>query len=96
MDAAALTEMGHPIGADTVRKELAELGFSRQANRKTTRARAIPDRDAQFEHINAKVLKVQAAGEPVISDDRTYEQGIKVSKAEMASLDITGDPFHPE
>jgi hypothetical protein len=27
--AAALTEMGHPIGADTVRKELVRLGFSR-------------------------------------------------------------------
>jgi hypothetical protein len=27
--AAALTEMGHPIGADTVRKELVRLRFSR-------------------------------------------------------------------
>jgi hypothetical protein len=26
--AAALTEMGHPIGADTVRKELVRLGFA--------------------------------------------------------------------
>ena len=32
--AAALTEMGHPIGPDTVRKELVKLGFSRQSNRK--------------------------------------------------------------
>src|SRR5262249_14545276 len=31
--AAALTEMGHPINADTVRKELVKLGFSRQSNR---------------------------------------------------------------
>jgi Rhodopirellula transposase DDE domain len=35
--AAALTEMGHPISADTVDKELVELGFSRQFNRKTIR-----------------------------------------------------------
>src|SRR5215468_3713061 len=27
---------------------------------------------------------------------RTYEKGIKVSDAEMKTLDITGDPFHPE
>ena len=32
--AAILTAMGHPISADTVRKELVKLGFSRQYNRK--------------------------------------------------------------
>jgi hypothetical protein len=29
-----LTSMGHPISSDTVAKELIELGFSRQHNRK--------------------------------------------------------------
>ena len=29
-------------------------------------------------------------------DERTYQKGIKVSDAEMAELDITGDAFHPE
>jgi len=29
-------------------------------------------------------------------DERTYDKGVKVSKAEMAALDITGDDFHPE
>ena len=28
-----------------------------------------PDRDAQFEHINAAVIATQAAGQPVISID---------------------------
>ena len=28
-----------------------------------------PDRDAQFEHINAAVIAAQAAGQPVISID---------------------------
>ena len=32
--AATLTEMGHPISADTVPQELVKLGFSRQSNRK--------------------------------------------------------------
>ena len=32
--AETLTAMGHPISADTVRKELVKLGFSRQFNRK--------------------------------------------------------------
>ena len=40
--AAALTEMGHPISADTVRKELVKLGFSRQSNRKADEGRIIP------------------------------------------------------
>jgi hypothetical protein len=29
-------------------------------------------------------------------DPRTYQKGIKISDAEMQSLDITGDTFHPE
>jgi hypothetical protein len=67
--AAALTEMGHPIGADTVRKELVKLGFSRQSNRKADEGSKHPDRDAQFDHINTKVVAAQAAGQPVISVD---------------------------
>jgi hypothetical protein len=67
--AATLTAMGHPISADTVAKELAKLGFSRQRNRKADEGSHHPDRDAQFEHINAKVMAAQAAGQPVISVD---------------------------
>ena len=36
-------------------------------------------------------LKVECA-----LDTRTYEKGVKVSNAEMASLNIAGDQFHPE
>jgi hypothetical protein len=36
-------------------------------------------------------LKVESA-----LDERTYEKGRKIGKAEMAQLDMTGDPFHPE
>jgi Rhodopirellula transposase DDE domain len=67
--AAALTEMGHPISADTVRKELVKLGFSRQSNRKANEGAKHPDRNAQFEHINAKVVAAQAQLQPVISVD---------------------------
>ena len=67
--AATLTEMGHPISADTVRKELVKLGFSRQSNRKADEGSKHPDRDAQFEHINAKVVAAQAQQQPVISVD---------------------------
>jgi len=40
--AATLTQMGHPISADTVRKELVKLGFSRQSNRKADEGCARP------------------------------------------------------
>jgi hypothetical protein len=52
-----------------VRKLLTLLGFSRQANRKVDEGSRHPDRNAQFEHLNKKVLAAQAAGEPVISVD---------------------------
>ena len=58
--AATLTEMGHPITADTVAKELVKLGFSRQHNRKADEGSRHPDRNAQFEHIN--ILGLPAVG----------------------------------
>jgi Rhodopirellula transposase DDE domain len=67
--AEILTGMGHPISADTVRKELVKLGFSRQYNRKAEEGSKHPDRNAQFEHINAKVVAAQAKQQPVISVD---------------------------
>ena len=67
--AAALTEMGHPISADTVRKELVKLGFSRQSNRKADEGSHHPDRNAQFEYINAKAVAAQRQHQPVISVD---------------------------
>ena len=67
--AAALTELGHPVSGDTVARELVKLGFSRQHNRKSDEGSRHPDRNAQFEHLNAKVVAAQAAGEPVISVD---------------------------
>src|SRR5215472_11721939 len=67
--AAALTEMGHPISADTVRTELVKLGFSRQFNRKADEGSKHPDRNAQFEYINAKVIAARAQHQPVISVD---------------------------
>jgi hypothetical protein len=48
--AATLTEMGQPISADTVRTELAKLGFSRQSNRKAGEGSQHPDRNAQLEY----------------------------------------------
>ena len=67
--AAAVSAMGHPVSAGTVARELVKLGFSRQHNRKADEGSKHPDRNAQFEHINAAVVAAQAAGQPVISVD---------------------------
>jgi Rhodopirellula transposase DDE domain len=48
---------------------LVEAGYSLQGNRKTKEGSRHPDRNAQFEHINATVIALQKAGQPVISVD---------------------------
>ena len=68
--AAALQEDGHEVSPNTVAKLLeTKLEYSRQVNRKTHEGSSNPDRNAQFEHINAKVIAAQSAGQPVISVD---------------------------
>jgi hypothetical protein len=67
--AAALREMGHKIADSSIPKLLSLLKYSRQVNRKTLEGSHNPDRNAQFEHINAAVIATQAAGQPVISID---------------------------
>ena len=67
--ATSLTGMGHQISPNSVRKLLTGMGYSRQANRKAEEGTSHPDRNAQFEYINAEVLTAQAAGQPVISVD---------------------------
>lgn len=67
--ASALTDMGHSVSPNTVRKLLTELGFSRQSNRKADEGASHPDRNAQFEYINKAVVAARRAGQPVISVD---------------------------
>jgi len=90
--AAALTEMGHSISADTVAKELVKLGFSRQYNRKAEEGSKHPDRNAQFEHINTKVAAAQANGQPVISVDTKKKELIGNFKNGGSDVRPKGDP----
>jgi hypothetical protein len=66
---AALAERGFIAGQKLVGRLLRKLEFSLQANAKTREGTSHPDRNAQFEHINAEVKAFQAAGQPVISVD---------------------------
>ena len=66
---AELTRQGHPISPWSVGALLRASGYSLQSNRKTKEGGSHPDRNAQFEHINATVERFQHRGQPVISVD---------------------------
>ena len=91
--AAILTAMGHPIGADTVGKELVKLGSSRQYNRKAEEGSKHPDRDAQFEHFNAKVVAAQAKSQPVVSVDTKKKELVGNFKNGGSDYRPKGDPL---
>ena len=67
--ATALRAMGHKVSSSSIPKLLGELKYCRHSNRKTKEGGKHPDRDAQFEYINAKVEEFQADDQPVISID---------------------------
>ena len=90
--AATLTAMGHPISADTVRKELVKLGFSRQFNRKADEGSKHPDRNAQFEYINKEVVAAQAERQPVISVDTKKKELVGNFKNGGTDYRPKGDP----
>ena len=64
-----LGRLGHVAGADLVMRLLHYMGYSLQANAKVTEGAQHPDRNAQFEYINAAAGEHLAAGQPVISID---------------------------
>ena len=74
--AAALLTKGHQIAKSSIPKLLERLEYRRQVNRKTLEDSRNPDRDAQFEHINAAVIAMQSAGEPVISIDTKKKERV--------------------
>lgn len=80
--ASTLTAQGHPVSDRTVARLLHEAGYSLQANAKTTEGRQHPDRDAQFEHINAMVRRYRKTGDPVISVDTKKKLRHEVARGE--------------
>jgi len=67
--AEELTSQRHSISPNSVAALLHEAGYSLQANRKTREGASHPDRNAQFEHINAWVRQFQDQDQPAISVD---------------------------
>ncbi|HWT77938.1 MAG TPA: ISAzo13 family transposase [Candidatus Methylomirabilis sp.] len=67
--AEELTRRNHRVGPRTVATLLQAAGYSLQANRKTREGIGHPDRNAQFEYINASVARFLLSGQPAISVD---------------------------
>jgi DDE family transposase len=67
--AAELRRLGHAVSPTRVAELLRALHYSLQGTRKTKEGGTHPDRNAQFEHINAQTQAFQERGQPVISVD---------------------------
>jgi hypothetical protein len=90
--AQALAERGFTVSHKLVGRLLNRLGFSLQANRKTREGSNHPDRDAQFEQINAKIKRFQAAKQPAISVDTRKKELVGDFKNGGRELRPKGDP----
>jgi hypothetical protein len=67
--AKELSRQKHPVSARTVAALLKASDYSLQGNRKTREGGKHVDRDAQFRHINTRVVETQSRGQPVVSVD---------------------------
>jgi len=67
--AAALCQGGWTVSSTTVGRLLHELGYSLQSVRKSREGASHPDRNAQFEYINATAARFLRRQQPVISVD---------------------------
>lgn len=74
--ARELNAAGHPVSAPAVGGLLRSMGFSLQGMAKRRAGSQVPDRDAQFRHINATVERFLALGWPVVSVDAKKKEPI--------------------
>jgi len=84
-----LTRENHPVGAATVAKLLRQAGYSLQANRKTREGASHPDRNAQFEYINASVQRFLKRSQPAVSVDTK-------KKELVGDFKNAGREWHPQ
>ena len=78
--AAALSKNGWTVSSTTVGRLLHELGYSLQSVRKSGEGASHPDRNAQFEHINATAESFLERDQPVISVDTKKKELVEEFK----------------
>lgn len=87
-----LKRQGHKISYPVVAELLHELGYSLQSNRKTKEGSTHPDRNQQFEYINARVERAIAGKQPVISVDTKKKELVGDFKNPGAVWRPKGEP----
>ena len=87
-----LKRRGHQVSYPVVAELLHGLGFSLQANRKTKEGSTHPDRNAQFEYINARVAQAIQLRQPVISVDTKKKELVGDFKNQGEEWRPKGDP----
>ena len=92
MLAEELQEQGHVVSHVVVGQLLKAEGFSLQGNAKVIEGNQSPDRNAQFEHINATVSAALARGQPVISVDTKKKELVGQFKNGGKEWRPTGEP----
>ena len=90
--AGELGNQGYLVSHRLVADLLERLGYSLQANSKTSEGSNHPDRDSQFRYINEKVEGFLAAGEPAISIDAKKKELVGDFKNAGRELRPKGDP----
>lgn len=70
-----LTRLGHSVSDETVRRRLAEMGYSLQANVKNLEESGA-GRDQQFRYINKQVKRFLSCKEPVLSIDAKKKERV--------------------
>jgi len=88
----ALKVKGFRVTQRGVRRMLKAMGYSTQANAKTKEGSKHPDRNAQFEHINATIKEFQSAGQPAISVDTKKKENVGDFKNAGRTLRPKGEP----
>jgi len=90
--AKELCAAGHQVSHTLVAQLLRDLGYSLQGNRKTREGKDHPDRDAQFEFINAAAARRLARKEPVISVDTKKKELVGDYKNNGREWNPQGEP----
>lgn len=90
--ATALSQEGWRVSSTTVGRMLNKLGYRLQSARKRNEGTSHPDRNAQFEHINATADQFFSQNQPVISVDTKKKELIGDFKNGGREWQPTGEP----
>ena len=90
--AEELNAQGHTVSHVVVGELLKAQGFSLQCNDKVIEGNQSPDRDAQFQHINATVAQALSEGRPVISVDTKKKERVGAFKNAGQEWRPAGEP----